>query len=230
MGVDALLDSGATGLFIDSEFVEAKNLTTQKLPRAIQVYNIDGTLNEHGSVTHTVDLVIRYQDHTERAVFYVTQLGGVPLILGHPWLVQHNPEIDWATGKVLLSRCPTECRIGHIQAQRKRRLQQRARRKLSLKPSIIQATTTPSQRFAESSEKEKLEKSFEELVPKHYHSFQTVFSKDSFDALPPRKKWDDAIELIPGSEPFSSKLYPMSQPEQEELRLFLEENLASGRI
>ena len=87
MGVDALLDSGATGLFIDSEFVEAKNLTTQKLPRAIQVYNIDGTLNEHGSVTHTVDLVIHYQDHTECAVFYVTQLGGVPLILGHPWLV-----------------------------------------------------------------------------------------------------------------------------------------------
>ena len=93
MGVAALLDSGATGLFIDAEFVKAKNLTTQKLPRAIQVFNIDGTLNEHGAVKETVDLVIRYQDHTERATFYVTMLGGVPLILGHPWLVEHNPEI-----------------------------------------------------------------------------------------------------------------------------------------
>ena len=59
----------------------------------------------------TVDLVVRYQDHTERATFYVTTLGGVELILGHPWLVKHNPEIDWKLGKVALTRCPKSCRM-----------------------------------------------------------------------------------------------------------------------
>ena len=121
MAVTALLDSGATGLFIDADFVHAKNLTVKSLPRSIPVYNIDGSLNQHGSVKETVDLILRYQDHTERATFHVTALGGVPVILGHPWLAQHNPQINWKTGEVIMSRCPSECRVHHIRAQKKRR-------------------------------------------------------------------------------------------------------------
>ena len=26
-----------------------------------------------------------------------------------PWLVHHNPEIDWKTGEVKMMRCPEEC-------------------------------------------------------------------------------------------------------------------------
>ena len=58
MAVTALLDSGATGLFIDIDFVYAKNLTTTKLPKAIPVYNIDGSLNDHGSIKESVDLIV----------------------------------------------------------------------------------------------------------------------------------------------------------------------------
>jgi hypothetical protein len=43
------------------------------------------------------------------ATFYVTALGGVALVVGHPWLSKHNPEIDWRKGKVDLTRCPPEC-------------------------------------------------------------------------------------------------------------------------
>ena len=32
------------------------------------------------------------------------------MILGHDWLKKHNPEIDWTTGDVKLSRCPPECK------------------------------------------------------------------------------------------------------------------------
>lgn len=123
------LDHHTTGLFIDAAYAEAKKLTRKRLPRSILVYNIDGTLNEHGSIKETVDLVVRFQDHTERATFFVTSLGGSQLILGHPWLVQHNPEIDWTSGKVSMSRCPEECRIKHIQVQRRHRERQKLRRK-----------------------------------------------------------------------------------------------------
>jgi len=60
--------------------------------------------------------------------------------------------------------------------------------------------------------------------------FQSVFVKEDFDILPKHRKWDHAIELIPGAEPKSSKVYPLSPLEQEELDAFLEENLCTGRI
>jgi len=31
------------------------------------------------------------------------------VILGMPWLERHNPEIDWKTGEVKMTRCPEEC-------------------------------------------------------------------------------------------------------------------------
>jgi len=57
-----------------------------------------------------------------------------------------------------------------------------------------------------------------------------VFAKEDFDILPEHYKWDHAIELIPGAEPKSSKVYPLSPLEQTELDAFLEENLCTGRI
>ena len=31
------------------------------------------------------------------------------IILGILWLAHHNPEIDWRTGEVKMTRCPEEC-------------------------------------------------------------------------------------------------------------------------
>jgi len=41
--------------------------------------------------------------------FHVTGIGQTTIILRHMWLVEHNPEIDWCTGKVSLTRCPVPC-------------------------------------------------------------------------------------------------------------------------
>jgi len=57
-----------------------------------------------------------------------------------------------------------------------------------------------------------------------------MFAKEDFDILPEHCKWDHAIELTPGAEPKSSKVYPLSLLEQAELDAFLEENLRTGRI
>jgi hypothetical protein len=63
----------------------------------------------------------------------------------------------------------------------------------------INATMTISQRLAEAATKaqELTPKGLHELVPEHLHTFEDVFSKVSFDALPEYKKWDHTIELIP---------------------------------
>ena len=68
------------------------------------------------------------------------------------------------------------------------------------------------------------------MILEMYHCFWDVFLKESFNELPEQKQWDHAIELTPGSQPFSTKVYPMSPIKQKELDEFLEENLLSGHI
>jgi hypothetical protein len=92
------------------EYVKRKWLTVQNLARPIPVYNIDGTLNEAGAISGIVDIVLWYKRHTERAQFAVTGLGKQDLILGYTWLREHNPEVDWQTNVVKMSRCPAKCR------------------------------------------------------------------------------------------------------------------------
>ena len=99
-GVHVLVDCGATGLFIDCEYVKSNRLPAKKLSCPIAVFNVDGTPNEAGCISEVVELIIRYEKHSERALFAVTSLGRQNLILGITWLREHNPEIDWRTGKV----------------------------------------------------------------------------------------------------------------------------------
>ncbi|KNZ81071.1 hypothetical protein J132_03061 [Termitomyces sp. J132] len=68
-----LLDSGITGLFLDTGYVQHHQLTTP-LTHSIPVYNIDGTLNKVGSIFSVIDLVLHYQNHTKHAAFAVTSL------------------------------------------------------------------------------------------------------------------------------------------------------------
>ena len=57
-----------------------------------------------------------------------------------------------------------------------------------------------------------------------------MFTKEDFDILPKHYKWNHAIELIPGAEPKSSKIYSLFPLEQAELDVFLEENLHTRQI
>jgi len=67
-------------------------------------------------------------------------------------------------------------------------------------------------------------------LPDYAKEFESVFAKEDFNILPEHRQWDHAIELIPGLEPKSSKVYPLSLVEQKELDSFLEENLHTRRI
>jgi len=45
-------------------------------------------------------------------------------------------------------------------------------------------------------------------LPNCAKGFESVFAKENFDILLEHRQWDHAIELILGSEPKSSKVYP----------------------
>jgi Reverse transcriptase (RNA-dependent DNA polymerase)/Retroviral aspartyl protease len=105
----ALLDCGATGKFVHSDFVKRNCIATRLLSRPIPIYNVDGMLNEAGSITEVVEMMLRYRDHSEKTIFAVTGLGKQDVILGLTWLCEHNPEVDWKSGEVKMSRCPNHC-------------------------------------------------------------------------------------------------------------------------
>jgi len=50
--IKVLLDSGATGMFIDKQMAARHGFKLQKLERPIAVRNVDGTNNSGGAITH----------------------------------------------------------------------------------------------------------------------------------------------------------------------------------
>ena len=84
--VKALLDSGATGMFIDKKFAEGNGSAMRPLNKLIQVYNVDGTLNQGGSITHEVTLMMSHKGHKEKGVFEVCNLRKSTVIIEYTWL------------------------------------------------------------------------------------------------------------------------------------------------
>jgi len=109
IAVKALLDSGATGLFMDITFAKEKGFKMEKLKKPLLVRNVDGTANVGGTITHQVECNMFFKGHMERARMDVCNLGKTELILGMLWLAAHNPEIDWEKGEVKMMCCPPIC-------------------------------------------------------------------------------------------------------------------------
>ena len=55
IAVKALLDSGATSLFMDTTFTREKGFKMEKLKNPLLVRNVNGTVNAEGAITHQVE-------------------------------------------------------------------------------------------------------------------------------------------------------------------------------
>jgi hypothetical protein len=96
-------------IYIDKAYAQKMKLPLTLLADPIPVYNVDGTQNAAGSITHCAEIIIQFQEHREKVTAEVTDLGKNQMILGYTWLSHHNPEIDWTTGTVQMTRCPWTC-------------------------------------------------------------------------------------------------------------------------
>ena len=107
--VKVLLDSGATGNFIDKDFVCTKDISTRSISHPIPVFNVDGSPNEAGQISEVVGVILRYKTHSERMLLAVSNLRKQNMILGYTWLKDHNLEVNWQTREVQMNRCPPRC-------------------------------------------------------------------------------------------------------------------------
>jgi len=75
--IKALLDSGATAMFMDRQTAARHGFKLQKLERPIAVRNVDGMNNNGGAITHQVECNVFYKGHMERMRMDVCDLGNV---------------------------------------------------------------------------------------------------------------------------------------------------------
>jgi aspartyl protease len=211
---NALLDSGATESFIHPRVVHELRLRTNELHHSRMVQNVDGTNNKLGEVTDEVRLSIHHEDYDKEHRFLVADIGEDNIILGYPFFEAANLLIDWPTGRMRGTITTTEVRPS-IKGPSS------WIRRIAL---VLKKTTIAQQLTKQVLSKE--EQSWEELVPKQYHKFGSIFSEVDSERFPGPRKWDHAIDLRPEAPTsIDCHVYPLSPKEKEEQKEFLAENL-----
>ncbi len=100
--IQAMIDSGAAGDFLDQSLAKELKIPTQLLPHPQAVKALDGRPLELGRVTEaTQSLRLSVLQHQQEETFYLFDSPEFLVILGHPWLRRHNPRNDWSTGTIL---------------------------------------------------------------------------------------------------------------------------------
>ncbi|KAF9551572.1 hypothetical protein CPC08DRAFT_619995, partial [Agrocybe pediades] len=72
---EALADTGASGRFMDEEYRRRMKIPKIPVKEPLDVYNVDGTLNKKGTITHYVRILLTIGGRTKWETFYCTGLG-----------------------------------------------------------------------------------------------------------------------------------------------------------
>lgn len=99
---------------MDWRLLKRFGLNRLPLPKLLEVNTLDGCqLYQITHRTQPIQLTM-IKHHTNfffLSVFYLVNSSSHPLLLGLPWLVKHNPQINWATGEIVSWRksCSSVC-------------------------------------------------------------------------------------------------------------------------
>src|SRR6266404_550870 len=243
-----LVDSGATDNFIHPKFVKRLHVGMQELEHPMKIWNIDGTTNRAGRLTHFVNLLIQTKGQEKKMQFLVTDLGVEDVILGYPWLSTFEPQFSWKDATVNTNILPVVIRSPNWYT-------------LILKPSIRRTRITMEPATKDTrigrtvTEEAKqwivdiltgestinsiatdLVRQAEQYtakidVPEKYAQHAKVFSEEVSQCFPPKRPWDHAIKLKPETpDVIDCKIYPLTQTEDQALVTFLDEQLKKGYI
>ncbi|KAI2654876.1 Transposon Tf2-6 polyprotein [Labeo rohita] len=199
----AFIDSGAAGNFIDGNYAKLYDIPLLPCGSRVAVAALDGRPLGSGRVTSvTEDVTLHIGPlHQETMRFFTIQSPEHPIILGLPWLELHNPTISWAEREI--TQWSPHCH-------------QHCIRGLPDLPGPPSELTTL--------------KELHDHLPAPYHDLQIAFSKEGATQLPPHRPTDCAIVLLPGTTPPKGRIFPLSQPETESMKNYIQEELAKGFI
>ncbi|QRV99192.1 Transposon Tf2-11 polyprotein [Ceratobasidium sp. AG-Ba] len=196
----AMVDSGATSVFIHERIVKEFKIPTIKMDKPKKLRVIDGREIDSGVVDKYVQLEIEIFGHSKILSAYVVNTGHNDLVLGMSWLKCHNPAIEWKKGWVTFNSeyCRDNC-LHHA-------------------PQVL-AGKTPG-----------LELKAVGLLPDIYKMYANVFTEGEMTELPPHRPFNISIDLKPGAIPRHGPIYSVSVKEDEELKKNINNQLAAGHI
>jgi RNase H-like domain found in reverse transcriptase/Reverse transcriptase (RNA-dependent DNA polymerase)/Integrase zinc binding domain len=212
----ALVDSGATENFMNLDYARYLRLPIQRLATPRKLYNVDGTSNQSGNLLYYTDLSVQTGSKQINLRFFLSNLGENKAILGYPWFVAMQPQINWRRGWIDHSQLPIIfCTPDAAKARFVPRTTNVPRESSTLRIGRLHIRT------ADPNPK----------IPLQYRAFERVFSEEASHEFPPSRPWDHAIDLKPGAPAaLPGKLIPLSQTELGVLRKFIKEHLTRGTI
>ncbi|KAK3506401.1 hypothetical protein QTP70_016614, partial [Hemibagrus guttatus] len=174
----ALLDSGSAGNFISGSLCRQLHLRTTATPKVYQIHAVTGrSLRQVCRLAGPLHLQIGAL-HIEEIHLMVLEDSKADVVLGRPWLEQHDPILSWKTGEVL--RWGEQCFEGCFP--------ERPSPRFSRVQKIQMHATSVESPF----------KSRSVDIPACYSHFRDVFCPRKASKLPPHRPGDCAIDLVPG--------------------------------
>ncbi len=230
---EVLIDSGATDNFISKNLLHQLRIGYLPVEKPIKIWNVDGTHNQDGAISHFTDLEVRTGTETKTLRFLITNLGKDEVILGYSWLTAFEPVIHWRDA-TLDKKCQlvviSSIKLEETQVARITTEEEWEALNTEEGPyAILQKTTTASELAQKAMDK--TPKTFEQMVPEEYHKHAQTFNEKESHQFPPARPWDHAIELLPDApSSFDCKIYPMTKGEEDSLQEFIQEQLEKGYI
>jgi hypothetical protein len=245
----ALIDCAATGyVFIDEDFAHYHQLPLCPLknPRTLEV--IDGYQISSGNITHIAEVQCSIQEHRKKLPIFVTKLGYYPIVLGIPWLKQHDITIRFASNLVTfgsqycLAHCNDRAVTVHGTTEDPPEPLAINAALLSIamigpmllthqaKCNRLQIHTISLYEINKALDQNKEANNISDIIPPEYHKFLPLFSKAKANKLPPHRPYNYRIPLKEGFTPLFGLIYSLSRMELEALKKWLDENLSKGFI
>lgn len=255
-----LVDSGSTDCYLDYVLAARYRLAKKPLAKPLQLHLFDGSLA--GSITEYVTLNVRFPTGKRMYIdFLLTKLDpSCSAVLGHNWLVQTNPTIDWKSGHIELDSALRElanplqenanatdsltASVGDMSSAKASKAKAKVAEGGSIDVRIIGAAAFAmlSKKSPASVLRIRPDLSWArsvsanpaaesgENIPPCYHDFLDVFSSTKAQRLPKPTKHDLKIDLTGDEKVPLGTVYPLSEAELEILREYVQDNLAKGHI
>jgi hypothetical protein len=234
-----LIDSGSSGNFVSSAFVQKYRqfLPMPQTQAEVECITLaDGSKQSTQGVFPAVPMSIASYSH--RLDLSSLPLAGYDVILGMPWLEEHNPHIHWQSKRV-----DFHFRGQHhmLESEAGLHLLTSSELKLAIERDGIEAIFLGTRADLYDSEKSSGCAAINVTVNidqdpasaqrrQLLDEYRDVFPDDLPEGLPPKRSVDHKIELKTGSSPTSLPLRRMSPPELDELRSQLDQLSRSGFI
>jgi len=144
-------------------------------------------------------------------------------------LQAHNPEINWETGEVKMTRCPPLCRR-NTKLKEGQKVKKEKRVITLEEKKMVRWAMEDKEDWGRDEEVEVDHKKIEEMVPKRFLKWRKVFGKVELERIPTRKIWDHTIDLKETFKPWKGRIYSLSKNKRDEVQNFVNNQLRKGYI